>query len=136
MLPAAAAAAVGALAIALWFLAATREDAVEPSPEPVPPQVAFQATPVEPIERRVIQEEAPAVSAAEAMQERWQLTGVVRANGARVLMLNDRQASGSVRLTGDDDLDGWTVKDAGPNFAVLVQGEDEVRLVLNEDSAL
>jgi chromosome partitioning protein len=132
----AAAAAVGALAIALWFLAATRQDVVEPAPEPVSPQVAFQATPVEPIERRVSQEEPATVSAADAMQQRWQLTGVVSANGARVLMLNDRQEAGSVRLSGDDDLDGWTVKDSGPDFAVLVQGEDEVRLVLNEDAAL
>jgi chromosome partitioning protein len=136
VLPAAAAAAVGALAIALWFLAATRQDVVEPAPEPVSPQVAFQATPVEPIERRVTQEEPAPVSAADAMQQRWQLTGVVSANGARVLMLNDRQEAESVRLSGDDDLDGWTVKDAGPNFAVLVQGADEVRLVLNEDATL
>ena len=50
----AAAAAVGALAIAMWFLAATREDPIEPIQEPVPPQVAFKATPVEPIERREI----------------------------------------------------------------------------------
>ena len=131
-----AAAAVGALAIALWFLEATRQDAVEPSPEPVPPQVAFQATPVEPIERRVVREEPATVSAADAMQQRWQLTGVVSANGARVLMLNDRQEAGTVHLGADDKLDGWTVKDAGPNFAVLVQGEEEVRLVLNEDSTL
>lgn len=134
--PAAAAATVGALAIALWFLAATRQDAVEPSPEPVSPQVALQATSVETIEQRVTREEPATVSAADAMQRRWQLTGVVSANGARVLMLNDREAAGTVRLSGEEDLDGWTVKDAGPDFAVLVQGEDEVRLVLNEGAAL
>lgn len=44
--------------------------------------------------------------------------------------------SGTVRVGGDDNLDAWSVKDARPDFALLVQGVDEVRLVLNEDSAL
>jgi hypothetical protein len=70
------------------------------------------------------------------LQERWQLTGVVSANGANVVMLSNREEHKTVRLSGDSDLDGWAVKESGPNFAVLVQGEDEVRLVLNEDLAL
>ena len=143
--PAAAAAAVGALAIAMWFLAATRQDTVDVSPEPVSPQVAFDSTPVEPIERGVTAESShqPRVetptqqpSAADALQERWQLTGVVSANGTDILMLSDREEQTTVHLSGDSDLDGWAVKEAGPNYAVLVQGEDEVRLVLNEDTAL
>jgi chromosome partitioning protein len=141
----AAAAAVGALAIAMWFLAATRQDAIEVSPEPVPPQVAFQSTPVEPIERRAaeqplqqlsIEEPEQQPSAGEALRERWQLTGVVSANGANVVMLSDREERKTVRLSGDSDLDGWAIKESGSNYAVLVQGEDEVRLVLNEDVAL
>jgi len=137
----AAAAAVGALAIAMWFLAATGEEPVEVSPEPVSPQVAFRSTPVEPIERRVEIEPAPEpepepVPAGAALRDRWQLTGVVSANGDRVLMLNDREEQATVRLSSDGNLDGWEVKDAGPNYAVLVQGDDEVRLVLNEDAAL
>ena len=144
--PAAAAAAVGALAIAMWFLAATQEEPVETSPEPVSPRVAFQSTPVEPIERgvaaeplqqpMVVAEPAQQPSAGEALQERWQLTGVVSANGIDVLMLSDHEEQTTVRLSGDTDLDGWAVKESGPNYAVLVQGEDEVRLVLNEDVAL
>jgi hypothetical protein len=139
----AAAAAVGALAIAMWFLAVTREAPVEPSPEPVSPQVAFGSTPVEPIERGVaeplrqlVAEEPVQPSATEALQERWQLTGVVSANGTDVIMLSDREEQRTVRLSGDSDLDGWAVKESGSNYAVLVQGEDEVRLVLNEDTAL
>ena len=141
----AAAAAIGALAIAMWFLAATRQDTVDVSPEPVSPQVAFDSTPVEPIERGVTAESShqPRVetpmqqpSAADALQERWQLTGVVSANGTDILMLSDREEQTTVHLSGDSDLDGWAVKEAGPNYAVLVQGEDEVRLVLNEDTAL
>jgi chromosome partitioning protein len=131
------------LAIVMWFLAATREAPVEPSPEPVSPQVAFSSTPVEPIERGVaeplrqpVAEEPVQPSASEALQERWQLTGVVSANGTDVLMLSDREEQRTVRLSGDSDLDGWAVKESGSNYAVLVQGEDEVRLVLNEDTAL
>jgi chromosome partitioning protein len=131
----AVAAAVGALAIAMWFLAATRQDSIEPMQEPVPPQVAFEATPVEPIERRAA-EEPPRTSARNALQERWQLTGVVSANGARVFMLNDSEEEATVRLSSDGELDGWTIKDSGPDFAVLVQGEEEVLLVLNEGAAL
>ena len=41
-----------------------------------------------------------------------------------------------MRLSGGSDLDGWAVKESGPDYAVLVQGADEVRLVLNEDTAL
>ena len=141
----AAAAAIGAVAIATWFLAATRQPVVEVSPEPVPPQVAFQSTPVEPIERRLAdepvtepsaEEPMPQPSAGEALRNRWQLTGVVSANGSNVLMLSDREAQKTVRVSGDGDLDGWAVKESGPNYAVLVQGEDEVRLFLNEDAAL
>jgi chromosome partitioning protein len=142
----AAAAAVAALAIAMWFLAATRDDAVELPPEPVSPQVAFQSTPVEPIERRAAEElaqdaleepveESAQESAAEALRDRWQLTGVVSANGVRVLILNDRHENATVRLQFDGILEGWSVKDAGRDYAVLVQGEDEVRFALNQDTA-
>ena len=135
----AVAAAVGALAIAMWFLAATGEEPVEVSPEPVSPRVAFRSTPVEPIERRVENESEPEPEpepAAAALRDRWQLTGVVSANGARVLMLNDREEQSTVRLSSDGNLDGWAVKDAGPDYAVLVQGDDEVRLRLNEENTL
>ena len=141
----AAAAAIGALAIAMWFLAATGQPAAEVPPEPVAPQVAFQSTPVEPIERRVagepaqeprVEEPAKQLSAGDALRGRWQLTGVVSANGSNVLMLSDREEQRTVRLSGGRDLDGWAVKESGPDYAVLVQGADEVRLVLNEDTAL
>jgi chromosome partitioning protein len=138
----AAAAAVGALAIAMWFLTATRESPMDVDTAAVSPQVAFQSTPVEPIERRtaeqhvpieppVAEEPAQQPSAADILQERWQLTGVVSANGSRVLILNDRYDETTVRLRKDEKFDGWTVMDTGPNYAVLAQGEDEVRFVLN-----
>jgi chromosome partitioning protein len=142
----AAAAAVGALAIAMWFLAATRQEPAAESPEPVSPRIAFQATPVEPIKRGVTAESlqqpfaaaegGQQPSAGKALQERWQLTGVVSANGARVLILSDRREQKTVRLSSDDDLDGWAVKESGRNYAVLVHGDDEVRMVLNQGAAL
>ena len=131
----AAAAAVGALAIAMWFLAATRQDTVEFPPEPVSPRVAFQSTPVEPIERRVAEEEPVPDAAADALRDRWQLMGVVSANGERILVLNDRYEEATVRLQSDGSLDGWSIKDVGANYAVLVQGEDEVHFALNPDIA-
>ena len=70
------------------------------------------------------------------LRDRWQLTGVVSANGSNVLMLSDREEQKTVRLSGGNDLDGWAVKESGPDYAVLVQGADEVRLVLNDDTAL
>jgi hypothetical protein len=48
-------------------------------------------------------------------------------------MLSDRQDHTTVRLTDDNDLDGWVVKESGPDFAVLGYEGDEVRLLLNED---
>jgi hypothetical protein len=83
-----------------------------------------------------VEESSEQRSAGEALQERWQLTGVVSANGANVVMLSDREERRTVRLSDSSDLDGWAIKESGPNYAVLVQGEDEVRLVLNEDIAL
>lgn len=119
----------------MWFLVATQEQPIEASPEPVSPQVAFQTTRVEPIERRAEDQPVP-VSPGEALQERWQLTGVVSANGARVLILNDRHKQETVRLKSDGELNGWAVKESGPNYAVLVQGSDKVRMVLNQGAAL
>ncbi len=40
-----------------------------------------------------------------------------------------------MRLQSDGSLDGWSVKDVGANYAVLVQGEDEVHFALNPDPA-
>jgi chromosome partitioning protein len=140
-----AAAAIGALAVAMWFLAATGQPAAELPPEPVAPQVAFQSTPIEPIERSVadepsqelpVEEPVQRPSAGEVLRGRWQLTGVVSANGSKVLMLSDREEQRTVRLSGGSDLHGWAVKESGPDYAVLVQGVDEVRLILNEDTAL
>jgi hypothetical protein len=53
-----------------------------------------------------------------------------------VLILSDRREQKTVRLSSDDDLDGWAVKESGRNYAVLVHGDDEVRMVLNQSAAL
>jgi hypothetical protein len=50
-----------------------------------------------------------------------------------VLILRDRVEDTSRRINGDVDLDGWKVRDSGPDYAVFAQNGEEVRLVLNED---
>jgi chromosome partitioning protein len=129
-----AAAAISALAIAVWFLSATKSTQYDEPLPAVASTVAFQNTTVVPITRRANEEpEPPAVSPGEALRQRWELTGVARASDVNVLMLSDRQDHTTVRLTDDNDLDGWVVKESGPDFAVLGYEGDEVRLLLNED---
>ena len=81
-------------------------------------------------------EEFVPVPAETPSQDRWQLTGVVSANGDRVIMLKDRQENATVRLTSEGVIDGWAVKDAGSDYAILIQGDDEVRLQLNDENTL
>ena len=70
------------------------------------------------------------MTGAEALQDRWKLTGVARSNGESVLIFSDRQEQTTVHLTSDGDLDGWLVKDSGADYVVLAMGTDEVWLGL------
>lgn len=129
-----AAAAIGAVAIATWFLVATR-----PAPDrqaiTLPVTEAFRATPVEPIERISEAPDDRANAAAdESLAERWQLTGVVRANGESVIILADRRERKTVNLAHGAVLDGWVVTESGPDFAVLAQDGEQVRLQLKDDA--
>ena len=77
--------------------------------------------------------ETVAVSASAKLKKRWQLSGVAYRDGSSVLILRDRVEDTSRRINGDVDLDGWKVRDSGPDYAVFAQKGEEVRLVLNED---
>jgi chromosome partitioning protein len=74
-----------------------------------------------------------AVSAGKKLKDKWQLSGVVHRSGSSVLVLRDRVENTSRRINDDVDLDGWIVRDFGPDYAVFVQDGEEVRLALNED---
>ena len=50
-----------------------------------------------------------------------------------MLMLSDRATDAAMVVRNDRDLDGWTVSEIGADYAVLLQGEDEVRLDLQYD---
>jgi chromosome partitioning protein len=138
-----AAAAIGAVAVVTWFLLATQPAPVEES-DSRPATEAFRSTPVEPIQRAASQ--SAAETRAEAvgpgdhepspdagLDDRWQLTGVVRANGESVIVLASRRDDHTVSLTHGGELDGWVVTESGPDFAVLVQDGEKIRLRLNED---
>ena len=138
-----AAAAVGAVSVAAWFLVATRP-VPEVQPAAVPAAEAFRATPVAPIERAAGAPEAAGIAdtagqsgqaepAVQSPGDRWQLTGVVRANGESVIILADRRDARTVNVAQGGKLDGWTVAESGPDFAVLVQDGEEIRLQLNEE---
>lgn len=131
----AAAATLGALAVSAWFLQADRPGPVETASEPATTTMALAATPIQPIERHVAQPPPAEVSPGEKLRERWQLTGVARTNGDTLVMLSDRSDNRTVHLSADDELDGWAVQESGADYAVLVQGERAVRLVLNQDDA-
>lgn len=133
-LPAAAAAAAAALAVALWFFAGMPTDSSEPETA-INAQAAPVMTPVLQADTSPAVVSAPAdapeaISGAEALQDRWKLTGVARSNGESVLIFSDRKEKMTVHLTSDGDLDGWSVKDSGTDYVVLAMGTDEVWLGL------
>jgi chromosome partitioning protein len=137
-----AAAAVGAVAVAMWFLSATKPVPIE-GPDVTPAAEAFRSTSVAPIDRTasisVPEASTGAVDQAnknqpvvDSLGDRWQLTGVVRANGESILVLASRQDEHTVNLVPGGELDGWVVTESGPDFAILAQNGEEVRLQLVE----
>ena len=118
-------------------------------PQAVPADEAFRTTQVEPIERaHAVSETAEIGEDAEqaienlaveqtpeepVLTDRWQLTGVVHAGDESVIILADRNEERSFSLAVGSMLDGWVVKDSGPDFAVLEQDGEELRLSLNDN---
>ena len=74
------------------------------------------------------------VDAGDNLRQKWQLNGIVKVGGSSVMMLSDRYDKSSRRVSEKDDLDGWTVMDAGSDYAVFSKRGEEVRLVLNEEA--
>lgn len=65
-------------------------------------------------------------------REKWQLSGVAQSDGDSIVLLSQRDDATTHRIRTGTELDGWTVKDAGPDYAVFARNDSEVRLVLHE----
>jgi hypothetical protein len=127
------AAAMALLVVSLWWWATPRDVDIATPLEPAiatesfltaPPELADIALPDEPV----------IVDAGDKLRQKWRLSGILKIDGASVMILNDRHDKSSRRVSAKDDLDGWAVMDAGSNYAVFSQGGEEVRLVLNEET--
>lgn len=129
----AAAAAMTLLAVSLWSWMAPRDAATAIPPEPA---MVAETPRIVPIERAEVAErdDSLLVDASEILRQKWQLSGIATVGGASVMILSDRHDKTIRRISAKDDLDGWTVAEAGPNYAVFSQKGQRVRLVLNEDA--
>ena len=127
-----AAAAVAMFAVSMWLWSAMRgpHDA-----QTVDQRVATNIEPAAPTAPVIEEppEKSLAVGASATLRQKWQLSGVAHGEGSNVLILKDRFEHTTQLINEGVDLDGWVVKDSGPNYAVFVQNGEEVRLVLNED---
>jgi len=68
----------------------------------------------------------------DTLRQKWQLSGVVQSGEAHVVLLTDPSDSSTRTVTAEIDVDGWLVKDAGRDYAVLVKNGEEVRLQLSK----
>lgn len=127
-----AAAAIALLAVLLFWSAPPQDDEDLLPLQPVATIEPLPTVPDEPAET-VVSGEKVTVSASEELRRKWQLSGVAKFGDASVVILSDRRAKTIRRIGAKDDLDGWTVTDAGANYAVFSQQGEEVRLVLNEE---
>jgi chromosome partitioning protein len=71
------------------------------------------------------------LSSAHALQQKWQLSAVVRQGRDYAVLLTDRSGLSTRKVTTEVDVDGWLVEDAGPSFAVLAKAGEQVRLQLS-----
>jgi len=127
-----AAAAVAMISISLWLWSAMRvshdTQIVDQSATTNIESIALSELVIEEFPERSLP-----VSAGLRLKERWQLSGIAHWDGSSELILRDRIEDSSRQINNDVDLDGWVVRNSGPDFAVLTRNGEEVRLVLNED---
>lgn len=146
----AAAAAVGAVAMTagVWLWSAvgmtnveavsqqvaetgTAEEALSPS-ESVPAQPLLAEARLEEIDVRVepipVEERDP----GDVFVEKWELSGIASADGASIVILNDRHQNTTLSVGKNTQFDGWTVTDAGSDYAVFAHKGQVVRLTLNQ----
>ena len=127
-----AAAVLAMLVVSTWLWIASHDADIETPLEPIVLTESILTAPVEPVDID-IPEDSQEVSLGETLRDNWQLTGIASADGSNILMLSNRSDNTTRRVSEDIDLDGWTVTDAGRDYAVLVQNGERVRLVLNDE---
>ena len=144
-IPFAEAAAIALLAVVLFWSMTPRDDddampsestvaltsidtaLAEPAELPEPAEVdLFDASSTS--------DETATVDASEELKQKWQLSGIAKVGDSSVMILNDRQGNTVRQINANDTLDGWTVADAGADYAVFSQDDQEVRLVLTEEA--
>ncbi len=125
------AAAVAVFVVSLWFWSTMHSPN---DPQTVDQSATTSIEPTSPAELVVedLTKKSLVVSAGEGLKDKWQLNGVTHWAGSSVLILRDRLEQTSLSINDYADLDGWIVKDIGPDYAVFAQNGEEVRLVLNE----
>ena len=130
LIPAAAAVAMFAVSMWSWYSLLNPQDA-----QTVDQSATTSIEPAEPTEFVIekLPEKSLALSAGARFKQKWQLSGVAHWDGPSVVILQDRIDYTTRRINGDVDLNGWIVRDSGPDYAVFAQNGEEVRLVLNED---
>ena len=126
-----AAAAMAMVVVSILLLSAGRVQRVEPKAEQIATIETVHEAPVENVVDPV-PDEMPVISAPDKLRQKWELSGVVQWEGTSMLILSDRHDRTTRRISRDADLDGWTVRDSGPDYAVFAQNGEEVRLVLHE----
>jgi chromosome partitioning protein len=111
---------------------AARDDAGDGPLPPASDEVATVAG--KPPERAAAEVESEAPEPArtpDTLREKWQLSGVVQSGGGHVVLLTRTSDASTRTVTAGIDVDGWLVKDAGRDFAVLAKDGEEVRLKLS-----
>jgi len=130
LVPIAAALVLSVMSIGWWMTPQDVDNAKQPESNvtaEMPP-----TKPVPPLEA-VLPAETLMVNPRDEFRQKWQLSGIAKVGGNSVLILSDREDMETRHVNSMDDLDGWTVKDTGSNYAVFTQQGEEVRLVLNEE---
>lgn len=126
-----AAAAMVVVAVSMWLWSAVRVPPLEAPVEQAVESQAVQVVSVEPV-NKAMPVALPMVTARDELKRKWELSGIVQWNGSSLLILNDRVDRTTRRIGEGVELDGWTVTDTGPDYAVFAQNGEEVRLALQE----
>lgn len=134
------AAAIALLAVSLFWAMGSQNDGTGIAPDTSSAMASLNLTPtelggIELNDHVVAPIEMAAVDASDELRQKWKLDGIARVGDSSAMIVSDRSGKIIRRIGAKDDLDGWTVADSGANFAVFSQEGEEVRFMLNEETA-